>query len=140
MKMFMKMKTRTAKTYAYRMLLNFKTSVTYIFLTSTDNCVRCEAPFVGPVPQSDIKFFLASMKDSYAVLLLLLKNIVRLSRKQSSICQDTVLILLALLNLRSVTVVSWEFCENPLKLFCWNKWQRCIKSLQKYLRWSILWK
>ena len=118
MKMFMKMKTRTAKTYAYRMLLNFKTSVTYIFLTSTDNCVRCEAPFVGPVPQSDIKFFLASMKDSYAVLLLLLKNIVRLSRKQSSICQDTVLILLALLNLRSVTVVSWEFCENPLKLFC----------------------
>ena len=34
--------------YAYRMLLRFKAKVTYaIFFNFTDNCVHCEAAFVG---------------------------------------------------------------------------------------------
>ena len=47
--MFIKRKTRTGKAYGYRMLLSFKTSVTYKKNVNfkPDNCVRCEAAFVG---------------------------------------------------------------------------------------------
>ena len=41
-------KTRAGKAYTYRMLLSFKTSVTYKKnYVTPDNCVRCEAAFVG---------------------------------------------------------------------------------------------
>ena len=44
----MKRETRTGKTYAYRTLLSFKTSLAYYFFNFTlDNGVRCEAIFVG---------------------------------------------------------------------------------------------
>ena len=47
--MFIKTETRAGKAYAKQMLLNFKASVAYInFLNFiTDNCVHCEAVFVG---------------------------------------------------------------------------------------------
>ena len=47
--MFVKRKTRAGKAYAHRMLLSFKTSVTYekkINFTP-DNCFRSVAAFVG---------------------------------------------------------------------------------------------
>ena len=48
-KMFIKRKVWAGNVYANRMLLNYKTSVTYknIFDFTPDNCVRCEAAFVG---------------------------------------------------------------------------------------------
>ena len=47
--MFMKRIIRAEKAYTYRMLLSFKTSVTYHkkLNFAADNCVRCEAVFVG---------------------------------------------------------------------------------------------
>ena len=48
MKMFIKRETRAGKVYAYRMLLSFKTLVTFkIFYFTPVNCVRCGAVFVG---------------------------------------------------------------------------------------------
>ena len=48
MKMFIRRETRAGKVYAYRMLLSFKTLVTFkIFYFTPVNCVRCEAVFVG---------------------------------------------------------------------------------------------
>ena len=47
--MFMKRKTRKPENaYAYRMLLSFKTSVTYIKknLLHAESCVHCEAVFI----------------------------------------------------------------------------------------------
>ena len=46
--MFIK-QTKAVNVYAYRMLLSFKTLVTYkrIFNFTLDNCVRYEAAFVG---------------------------------------------------------------------------------------------
>ena len=48
-KMFVKRKTRPGNDYAYRMPLSSKTSETYknFFDFTPDNCVRCEAVFVG---------------------------------------------------------------------------------------------
>ena len=42
-------KTKRVKVYAYRMLLKFETSVIYksFFNFTPDNCVRCEAAFIG---------------------------------------------------------------------------------------------
>ena len=48
------------------------------------------------------------------MFLFLLKNIVKLSRRQSSFCKDIVLKLSTLLNHGSVIVVSWVFWENSL--------------------------
>ena len=47
--MFTKIKARKGKTYAYQILLSFKSLVTYEknFNFTPDNCVRCEAAFVG---------------------------------------------------------------------------------------------
>ena len=48
-KMFTTRKTRAGKAYVYQMLLSFKRSVTYKknFNFTPDNCVYCEAAFVG---------------------------------------------------------------------------------------------
>ena len=46
--MLIKGKTRAGKVYSYRILVSFKTSLTYNFFCFTpDNCVCCEAAFVG---------------------------------------------------------------------------------------------
>ena len=47
--MFIKRKTNPGKTYAYAMLLSFKTPLTYTFFFNfrPDNCVLCKAAFVG---------------------------------------------------------------------------------------------
>ena len=47
--MFIKRKTRAGKAYSYRMLLSFRTLVTYekLFNFTQDNCGSCETAFVG---------------------------------------------------------------------------------------------
>ena len=45
--MFIKRRTRTGKVYAHRMLLSFKTLVSYKKMNfKSDNCVHCEAAIV----------------------------------------------------------------------------------------------
>ena len=48
LKIFIKRKTRAEKAYLSRMLLSYKTSITYNFFNFTpENCVHYEAVFVG---------------------------------------------------------------------------------------------
>ena len=48
--MFIKRKTRAGKVYMYPLLLSCKTLVTYEKKFLSDNCVCCEAVFVGGLP------------------------------------------------------------------------------------------
>ena len=61
--MFIKRKTRAGKTYAYRMLLSFETSLTcnFFFNYTPNKCVLCEgvivgnnSTFIGHYPISDV--------------------------------------------------------------------------------------